>query len=107
MIEHFEQTTDSNRKQWLPLSQPTAAARRIAIRDADLEAARTLWRQGDWNTYAAVRDTLLFVLRSEYPEPLSKQNIQFIYFVNTLARPRCGNTWGDEDVFSGDRALPF
>jgi hypothetical protein len=60
----------------------------LALMCANVDTAIALWEEKDWQTYDAVRQTLLAVIRSEHGDKIGIPHIQFLTFIHTFLAPR-------------------
>jgi len=73
-----------------------------AIYGADIETAIALWKEKDWQTYKAARDTLVALMRAGRGNEVQRPQFQFIYFVNSHLRPRFPNFYPEWRMFTMD-----
>jgi hypothetical protein len=70
-----------------------------------IQTAIALWQAKDWQTYKATREALLTVIRSGQSDKVGKEQMQFIYFIDTHLRSRFVSPMAARSMFAHDLPL--
>lgn len=78
----------------------TESQLRTAAEVADKEMAIALWKERDWQTYSAIRNALVALIRVGRGDEVARRNLQFICFINAQLLPRFNGSFSDRHMFT-------